>query len=55
MTKIGNIKGKVTNYEVWVSPGKEQTLGSLVKKFGDRVVLVDAVNNRVLILKETHG
>ena len=52
---LGNIKGRVTNYEVWVVPGKEQTLQDLIEKFKDRIIEVDEANNRALIVRETNG
>lgn len=55
MTDIGGVKGKVTSYEVWVVPGKEQTLADIIEKFKDRVIEVDEPNNRALILRENYG
>lgn len=53
--KVGNDKAKITNYEVWVVPGSEQTLEDLMERFKDRIVKVDAVQGRILIHKENDG
>lgn len=53
--KVGGEIGKVTNMEIWVTPGEHQTLDDILQKFAGRVLTVDEALGRVLIFKETNG
>lgn len=52
--KIGNIDYEV-RLQVWASPGEEQTLDELISSYGDRVIEIDRLNNRILVGESTHA